>query len=399
LSSKQTGPLNQINGSSKKKPAEALSAEDIEAIRQENQALRKELADLRGMVKVLMNGPDPVIIEDLSGRVVKINEEAERFYGWQQEELVGQPVKLLIPPEQHPLADDLRDRCCQGEALKNIPTVYCNNRQEPVPVQLTLLRLTDTQGDPLGIVTIAKDVRPQRQLEKEQAWFYTKLQEQVEHTRRLASALTLAEQQDRSRISRILYDDLQQLLFGLLIRLELLDFRFAAHEAPEFKEQFEQVIQGISQVIDTTRTLVVELAPPVLESEGLEEALHWLVSHMEEIYHLKVYLSVQAQPRLHNANIQILLLRVVRELLMNVIKHSGAHQAQLTLSRRQNDLIIEIKDEGRGFDATQVRNRQKRQKDSGLFKIESWLDLIGGHLEINAVPGQGTRMTVAAPLL
>jgi PAS domain S-box-containing protein len=399
LDSKQTSPPNQIDGSSKKTPAEESPAEAIDALQQENQTLRKELAELRGMVKVLMEGPDPLIIEDISGRVVKLNAEAERFYGWQMEELIGQPVKLLIPPEQHPLADDLRDRCCQGEELRNIPAVYCNHRQEPVPVLLTLLCLTDTHGDPLGIVTIAKDLRPQRQLEKEQAWFYTKLQEQVEHTRRLASALTLAEQQDRSRISRILYDDLQQLLFGLLIRLELLDFRFAAHETPEFQKQFEQVIRGISQVIDTTRTLVVELAPPVLESEGLEEALHWLIGHMEEIYHLKIYLSIQAQPQLHNSNIQILLLRVVRELLMNVIQHSGAHQVQLTLSRRENELIIEIKDEGQGFDARQVRNRQKRRKDSGLFKIESWLDLIGGHLEIDAAPGQGARMTVAAPLV
>ena len=79
-------------------------------------------------------------------------------------------------------------------------------------------------------------------------------------------ALSLAEQQERSRISRILHDDLQQSLYGLLIRLNLLKDEV---EGPAPVSQIEDITNRVNQAIDITRTLVAELRPPLLQAEGL----------------------------------------------------------------------------------------------------------------------------------
>jgi PAS domain S-box-containing protein len=113
---------------------------------------------LRRMSKVFMNATDPIIIEDLEGRIVDLNAETERAYGWVRQELLGQPVKVLVPLERHEQADELLERCRRGEVVRNVEGVRWNKAGERSPVLLTLALLNDEAGQPVAVATIAKDI-------------------------------------------------------------------------------------------------------------------------------------------------------------------------------------------------------------------------------------------------
>jgi two-component system, chemotaxis family, CheB/CheR fusion protein len=218
--------------------------------------------------------------------------------------------------------------------------------------------------------------------------------ERTRQLRALGSALSLAEQQERSRISRILHDDLQQILYGLLIRLNLLK---ADTQGSAALTQIEEITAKVNQAIDITRTLVVELNPPVLQGGGIVKALEWPIVRLEEIYHLEVQLSAPEEYYISRDE-QTFLLQIVRELFFNIVKHAKATLVKVEVGRQDEAIIIRIEDNGVGFDPEEVRSRQQKRGGFGLFNIEERLALIGGRLEIDTTPGQGTRMAVFAPV-
>jgi two-component system, chemotaxis family, CheB/CheR fusion protein len=218
--------------------------------------------------------------------------------------------------------------------------------------------------------------------------------ERTRQIRALGSALSLAEQQERSRISRILHDDLQQILYGLLIRLNLLK---ADTQGPAATAQIEEITAKVNQAIDITRALVVELNPPLLQAGGVVKALEWPIIHLEEIYHLEVHLFAPEEYYISRDE-QSFLLQIVRELFFNIAKHASATQVKIEVGRQGEAIIIRIEDNGIGFDPEEVRSRQQKRGGFGLFNIEERLALIGGRLEIDTASGQGTRMTIIAPV-
>lgn len=219
--------------------------------------------------------------------------------------------------------------------------------------------------------------------------------ERTRQIRALGSALSLAEQQERSRISRILHDDLQQILYGLLIRLNLLK---ADGQGPDVAAaQIDEITAKVNQAIDITRTLVVELSPPLLQTGGLVKALEWPIIRLEEIYHMEVQLSAPEEYYISRDE-QTFLLQIVRELFFNIVKHADATQVKMEVSRQEDAIVIQIEDNGVGFDPEEVRSRQQKRGGFGLFNIEERLALIGGRLETETAPGRGTRMTVIAPV-
>jgi signal transduction histidine kinase len=170
-------------------------------------------------------------------------------------------------------------------------------------------------------------------------------------------------------------------------------------EPAALKEQLDKMSQIVDQILQATRTLVVELNPPVLQSAGVHEALRWLVSHMKEGYELDVDLSAQAEYQILDQEIRALLVQMVRELLFNVVKHAGTNEAHLKLWREDERLLIRVEDKGKGFELQSFRdNTGKSASGFGLFRMEERLNLIGGRLEIDTAPGQGARITIMIPV-
>ena len=123
--------------------------------------------ELRTLSKVFMDAADPILIEDLDGRVIEMNHEAERAYGWSRERLIGKPILVIVPVQCHDQARELLQKCRSGEDVRNVEGLRQNKEGEVRAVLLTLSLLRDDNGEPIGISSIAKDITEQKESEKQ----------------------------------------------------------------------------------------------------------------------------------------------------------------------------------------------------------------------------------------
>lgn len=208
--------------------------------------------------------------------------------------------------------------------------------------------------------------------------------------RDLASALTLAEQAERRRISALLHDHVQQILFGAQILLEGVR---VVPEATPLRDRIARAIEVVGEGIEATRRLALDLTPPVLDGEDYALALRWLADHVGGTYGLAVDVEAAGTVVVADRELRVLLTELVRELLFNVVKHADAGHAWVRLSRAREDVVVEVSDEGRGFDPAAVSS----QRGFGLYSVRRRLELLGGRFEITSAPGGGTHVTLSVP--
>ena len=206
-------------------------------------------------------------------------------------------------------------------------------------------------------------VTQQQQLRAQSA----ELRASNQQVRRLASALTLSEQRERRRISQILHDHVQQMLHGIHMRVHLIELDAPTELRTAIEDHLQTILQLTDEALQATRTLTVELSPPVLQGRGLIAAFQWLSEQMEKVHSIEVILDIQTEDQLSNQEISVLVFQFARELLFNVVKHAGVACARLTLSEIADQLIVTIEDDGLGFDTTKIRHEPN--DGFGLYSI------------------------------
>lgn len=216
--------------------------------------------------------------------------------------------------------------------------------------------------------------------------------ERTQHVRQLLADLTTADQRERRTVARTLHDDLQQQLVAVQMRLQLL--ARIAEAGDDIAPTLAAACTTLCQAIETTRALTVDLSPPVLPGEGVERSIEWLAARMEDAHGLCT--TVRAEGDTQAApDVQTLLFQLVRELLVNVVRHSGQTEASVRVSRLGSRLRITVTDAGGGFDPAGVGRPPEGQ--FGLVSVRERLDLIGGQMHVASSPDGGTTVTLEAP--
>jgi len=211
--------------------------------------------------------------------------------------------------------------------------------------------------------------------------------------RALASELTIAEQRERQRLAHVLHDDLQQLLVGAKFRIGAL----GRVNDPNVRALAQDLLELLSGAIESSRSLTYELSPPILHQGGLQSALEWLARWMREKHGLTVDVHVVGDLATATEDIRILLFQAARELLFNVVKHAVVKAARVELVYGTDTIRLSVADGGAGFSPEQIRTAGGSTGGFGLLNLHERLDMLGGHLEIDSAPGQGSRFTVVAP--
>jgi PAS domain S-box-containing protein len=119
------------------------------------------------MSKVFMDAADPILIEDLEGCVIDMNQEAERSYGWSRDELLGKPITTIVPESRHEQALELLARCKSDQEVRNIEGIRRTRSNLEIPVLVTLSLLRGEDGEPAAIASLAKDISDQKAAELE----------------------------------------------------------------------------------------------------------------------------------------------------------------------------------------------------------------------------------------
>ncbi len=245
------------------------------------------------------------------------------------------------------------------------------------------------------ILEVGMDITLRRQDENALAVQTAEVQRLADRLRALAVDLSQAEQRERKRLSKILHDHIQQLLVAARMQVEWLKRDTNA-------ERMQSIAQGVASILgealDASRSLTVELSPPVLHEAGLIGSLSWLASRMQEKNQFKVNLRSDSRAEPAGEEMRVLLFECARELLFNAVKHAGVSEAHVALLRTTDDHIkLIIRDEGNGFDPGLLNKRGADEVTFGLFSIQQRLAHIGGEMEILTAPGRGTSISVIIP--
>ena len=223
-----------------------------------------------------------------------------------------------------------------------------------------------------------------------------RLQRLAKQLRSLANDLTQTEQRERRLLAQKLHDGLQQMLVAVKMRVDLCA---ALPEPAELQEQLAEVRQLLDETIQVSRSLSIELSPPVLHQSGLLDALRWLQRWFADSHHFHVQLCVETEPPTLPDDVKAFLFFAVRELLFNSVKHSGTDASRLTVRMDEDRVRIDVEDDGHGFDPDVVDHNTSHEGGFGLFSIRERLDAIGGKLSIDSAPGQGTCFSIYSPPL
>ncbi|MCL4181256.1 MAG: hypothetical protein KJ072_26380 [Verrucomicrobia bacterium] len=224
----------------------------------------------------------------------------------------------------------------------------------------------------------------QRALERERA---------ANEIRELAGRLINAQEDERRRIARELHDHFSQSLALLSVELELLGTSAPVPETQK-QQQFEQMTARVKELSSDVHRMAHELHPAKLDQLGLESAARSFCRDFSKQSGLRIAFTAEAFPRQIPPEAAVCLYRIIQEALHNVVRHSGAPEAQVELRANPGQLGLIVADSGCGFQV----GRAKREGGLGLSSMQERVRLLHGTLNVNSAPGLGTRIEVTLPM-
>ena len=203
-----------------------------------------------------------------------------------------------------------------------------------------------------------------------------------------AEAVLKGEEQERTRLAKDLHDGLGGLLSG--VKFSLSNMKDNLIITPDNMAVFERSLDMIDASIRELRRVAHNMMPEMLTKFGLDEALKEYCNILNGTGLLKVkYQSLGMEARL-DKSLEIIVYRIIQELLNNIIKHASASEAFVQLVRETKRLNVVVEDNGKGFDTAIL----EKNKGAGWMNIRSRVDYLKGQLDIHSEEGKGTLVNI-----
>jgi PAS domain S-box-containing protein len=357
---------------------------------------------------------------DPQRRVTMWSAGAERIFGYSEAEMIGQSGDVIFTPEDRakgaPVAE-AATALAQGRAAderwhrrKNGDRFFAFGLMMP---------FRGPAGEHLGLIKINRDLTERKMMEEQLHASHEELESRVqERTRELRDAntalqqeiarrtaaetgrlqlsqrLATAEENERLRIARELHDEIGQHLAALMLKLNALEAAATAHGSTAILGEAQRLVETLGQEI---HAIAVQLRPTALDDLGLAGAVRSYVELWTSRSGVPVHLHLMniESPRLR-PDIELALYRIVQEAFTNVLKHAAASRVSLVINRTNQDVMMAIEDNGRGFDpenaSPAVRN------GLGLVGMRERVAPFGGEVAVESQPGHGTTVIVRLTL-
>jgi two-component system sensor histidine kinase UhpB len=220
------------------------------------------------------------------------------------------------------------------------------------------------------------------------------LERDAEEMQQLSRQILQAQEDERYRLARELHDEAAQALTSLLVHLRLLE---RAHDPAEAQKRVQELRELTARALEDVRRVALDLRPTILDDLGLGPALEWRVDELNKHGGMQATVQVSGlDERLPN-EMALALYRVAQESLSNASRHAQAEHVTVTLTRRPGQIVLQICDDGVGFDPSAPPEDADRH-GLGLLGMRERMRMIGGELAINSGPGRGTQIRAQAPL-
>jgi signal transduction histidine kinase len=220
-----------------------------------------------------------------------------------------------------------------------------------------------------------------------------RLRQKQERVQMYARQLAGAEERARRATAVDLHDGIGQQLVGLSMTLNAM----VSRSTPDVRLLLGEAIHTVREVQAITQRVIADLSPPGLYELGLEPALKWLSVYMRGKDNLQVDLRVAADDAAFDLDLRVLVFKLIRELLRNVVKHSGVQSATVSVTQSSHELHVVVEDQGVGFE-WQLSLFEPRPEGFGLWSVADRVRAAAGEMLVDTAPGRGCRVSVVFPL-
>lgn len=355
------------------------NAQLYEKERATSEQLRQSEESYRGLFE---NATGAIEVHDLSGRIVTANRAFEKLTGYSGEELKGFDVAKFLTPEDAKAVIAILRAQLRGDAVDSLVEFPLTRRDGTEAVVELMPSLIIHNGRPVGVQSIVRDVTEQRRMQ--------------ENLRYYVSQVLKAQESERLRIAQELHDDTAQALTGVSRRLDMLSSS-GPDIPPEIVQRLDELREQTDTILDGVRRFSQDLRPPVLDDLGLLPALKWLLIALEEQDGIAANTRLLGEPRRLPREAELALFRIAQEALNNVRKHSHASAVELTLDFRNDSIGVTVADNGSGFDLPPATGDVAASGKLGLIGMQERARLLGGTLDIESRPDEGTKVVVTVP--
>jgi PAS domain S-box-containing protein len=335
------------------------------------------------------HAPFGIAWSDLEGRLLETNLALQGMLGYSRDDLHHLSLPQLAHPDEAGSCLSLFRELAQGRPPAfDRDCRYLRKDGRQVWVHLHVSRVKCWPGPSEFAIVFVENLNERKQTEEEIHTYQGQL-------RALASEISLREARDRRRLATDLHDHIGQTLAVAQIKLgEFQEWATAA----AMTESLGEVRQLVDQAIKSSRALIFELSPPILYDLGFEAAVEWFGDYLKEHHGLQVAVKPDGHYKPLNHETLVLLFQMVRELMLNAAKHARARRAEVSIRREGPLLLIQVADDGVGFDPDRLVASRERPRGFGLFSVREHLAGLGGSLRIDSRPGRGTQVSLVVPV-
>jgi len=351
---------------------------DVTARREAEQAL-KESEEFSS--SLLENAPNPVVVINADTSVRYVNPALTSKTGFSDKELLE--IKPPYPWWTKEGREENSARLCRamGEKMSGVEQLF--QRKNGVRFWVKLSSAPVMSGGQFKYLLINwVDITEQKRLREDMQQYISKI--------------TMAQEQERKRISRELHDKTVQSLADLCTDVDVIAMN---EKLPVgVSSHLSQLRLKVQRVMNDLRRFSYELRPGMLDYFGLIPSLEALVEDWKKEGRLNCRVEVTGPEQRLQPEAEVILFRIIQEGLRNVLKHSGASEALARIEFVSDKVKINIRDNGTGFKVPKELGSFTRSGKLGLMGMKERVNLLGGRFWVHSKPGKGTTVTAEVPV-
>ena len=316
------------------------------------------------------------------GLILYANRGFSEIVGAPPEQVIGSAIfRYLSSSDGEAFRESLSGAIAGGTRSE----VSFESPRGSVPALLSLSALPGS--DPPALCMVVTDITDRKRAEE-------KLRGSREQLRSFSGRLQSMLEEERTRISREIHDELGQSLTALKLDLSLIRRKILSEGLAEQSGKVHETELAVSRIIRTVRKIATDLRPGILDELGIVAAIEWVAKDFQRRAGIICEVSGRGADQVSDPVLSTAIFRIVQEALTNVSRYSAASKVKVNLVRKGNTLIVDVRDNGIGI----MEGKIFDPKSLGLIGIRERVLLLGGEARISGKPGEGTLVRVILPI-